>query len=403
MKRPNAGTGMLAVAVGLIVGSHGCMEATDATHLGVTYDTIAGVEHVITSGPGAWAEGGDAWSVDRSGGVIIGELEGEDVYVFGRISGVTVDSRGQIHVADSQALEIRVFSREGEFLRRVGRDGEGPGEFRHIGGLALAPDGVAALDGILGRVTVFGSTGEVIQTFRLRRPYMLLKPFAAMGFGPQGQFLDRARLSMTTGVDSLGVTASGADGTEFYSALLGVIQEDQVWIERNGMLFRSFPRPLAPQVSFSFGPGGLAYLSRGDEYRIDVFSPTGDSLRTIRRPVEPRPVTTEQRDSALAVVFETFERAGENPGREVELPDRNPVIMGLMPDFQGNLWVLNHGEAEGGQSEWSVHDPAGRYLGPILLPAMTVTQIGADFVAGTTRDELGVARAAVFPISRRER
>jgi hypothetical protein len=353
MHSKNSETGLLAIVVSVALGSHGCIEAPDRADPGITFDTIAGVEHVITSGPGVWAEESDVWRIDESSGVVVGETEGDDAYVFGQISGVAVDPLGQIHVADPQALQIRVFSPEGEFLRQVGREGEGPGEFKHIGGLALAPDGVAALDGGLGRVTVFGLTGDVVR---------------------------------------------GSDGTVTDTAFLAEVRPDHVVVERNGMPYMSFPRPLAPRASFSFGPEGMSYLSRGNEYRIDVFSPSGDSLRTIRRPVEPRPVTVDQRDSALAVIADAFERVGENPAREVELPDRSPVISGLVPDSEGNLWVLNAGGGEGGRNEWSVHDASGRYLGAVLLPAMTVTQIGDDFLAGTTTDELGVPKAVVYRI-----
>ena len=65
-------------------------------------------------GDGVWAETGDAWTLDADRMVTIGEVQGEDPYVFGRVSGVVVDAAGRIHVADSQAREIRVFSEAGD-------------------------------------------------------------------------------------------------------------------------------------------------------------------------------------------------------------------------------------------------------------------------------------------------
>jgi hypothetical protein len=398
-------TALRALSLSLVafVGASACGDARDSADIGVSYDTIAGVEHVISTGRGAWTDEEGTWSLDETGVVAIGAVDGPDEYVFGQISGVVVDGERRIHVADPQALEIRVFSPEGEFLRRVGRDGEGPGEFRHISGLALAPDGIAALDGSLGRVTVFGLSGDVVRSFRLLRSYMILEHYAAMGFDPAGRFFDRARLSMTIGTDSVGAITYDPAGAVADTAILAVIPMDQVTIERNGVPMMSIPRPFAPRPSLAFGPEGNVYLARGGEYRIDVFSPAGDSLRAIRREVQAPAVGEAERDSALAVIADRFESAGQRMPPGIELPARKPVVSRLIVDVLGNLWVLHQPVAGADRFEWSVHDANGHFLGTVTTPLMVVTQIGEDFLAGTVQDELGVARAVVFPIVKGER
>ena len=71
----------------------------------------------------------------------IGELEGDEVYVFGRITGLAGDSAGRVYVADAQADEIRMYDVEGTFLRRVARRGSGPGEVQSPCCLALDESG----------------------------------------------------------------------------------------------------------------------------------------------------------------------------------------------------------------------------------------------------------------------
>lgn len=372
---------------------------TSDADAGITYDTVAGVEHVIGAGPGLWTAAG-AWSLDEDTRVVIGEVEGPGEYVFGRISDVVVDPQGHIHVADPQATEIRIFSPAGGFVRRLGREGEGPGEFGHISGLTLTPSGVAALDGRLNRMTVFGPEGDVSRTFRLQRPYMILEHHAPMAFDSAGRFFDRARLARGIGADSVGVITYAADGSVADTALLAVIPADQVTLERDGMPYMSIPHPFAPRVSIAFGPDGTVYLSRGSEYRIDVFSPSGDSLRAIRRTVEPPRVTEAERDSALAFIRETLESSGGRLPADVELPERKGVITRMVVDSEGHLWVLHESDAGDPRFVWSVHDPEGRFLGTVRTPVMVVTQIGGDFIAGTTTDELGVERAVVIPMSR---
>src|SRR5690606_26237756 len=134
---------------------------------GARVDTIAGVVHVTNGARGAWDDDA-AWEVDVERAVRIGVVDGEAEYVFGRIGGVWVAPDGRIFVGDAQAREIRIFSTEGEFVGRLGRTGEGPGEFRHVDGIGAAPGGgVAVLDGMLNRVSVFDGDGAFRRMFRL--------------------------------------------------------------------------------------------------------------------------------------------------------------------------------------------------------------------------------------------
>jgi hypothetical protein len=49
-------------------------------------------------------------------GLTIGEVEGDEPFIFGRVAGVAVDARGRLLVVDSQANEVRVFDESGAHL-----------------------------------------------------------------------------------------------------------------------------------------------------------------------------------------------------------------------------------------------------------------------------------------------
>ncbi|NIU02682.1 MAG: 6-bladed beta-propeller, partial [Aliifodinibius sp.] len=42
---------------------------------------------------------------------------------------MVINSKGDIFIADGQNLHIQVFDHQGEFIRTIGRKGQGPGEF----------------------------------------------------------------------------------------------------------------------------------------------------------------------------------------------------------------------------------------------------------------------------------
>jgi hypothetical protein len=61
--------------------------------------------------------------------------------LFTDIRGIAVGEHGAILVLDFKTQEIRMFDARGKFLKRVARQGSGPGEIRNANGMQMAPDG----------------------------------------------------------------------------------------------------------------------------------------------------------------------------------------------------------------------------------------------------------------------
>ena len=82
-------------------------------------------------------------AVEAQVDLTIGVAEGDDAYIFGRISGLTLDPQGYIYVADAQADVVRQYDIDGRFVQSVARAGAGPGEVR--GPCCLTVDGAGTL------------------------------------------------------------------------------------------------------------------------------------------------------------------------------------------------------------------------------------------------------------------
>jgi|SRR5690625_52271 len=79
----------------------------------------------------------------------------EDGVLFGsRIMDMAVDEEGCVYIADSEK-EIKVFEAEGEYVTTLGREGDGPGEFKNIVNLQIEGNQLYAHDMTQQRVTVF--------------------------------------------------------------------------------------------------------------------------------------------------------------------------------------------------------------------------------------------------------
>jgi hypothetical protein len=97
--------------------------------------------------------------------------EDDEEVLFGIVTQITSDDRGYVYVLDAQLNQVVIFSPEGEYLRAIGRDGEGPGEFRRPSDLFLTGDGnVAVMQRMPGRIVVLTPEGEPAGDMRVPQP-----------------------------------------------------------------------------------------------------------------------------------------------------------------------------------------------------------------------------------------
>lgn len=71
-------------------------------------------------------------------------------------------------IAERSSASIYVFDGSGRLVQRVGRRGEGPGEFQSIRWIQFVGSRLVAYDWDLDRVTTFESSGKVVRTVRIR-------------------------------------------------------------------------------------------------------------------------------------------------------------------------------------------------------------------------------------------
>ena len=93
----------------------------------------------------------------------IGDVDDPD-YGFSRVAGVDVDDEGNIYVGEALVPEIRVYDADGVLLRRIGRRGEGPGEFQRAPRFGVFGDTLWTLDNAPDRITLFDLRGTVLST-----------------------------------------------------------------------------------------------------------------------------------------------------------------------------------------------------------------------------------------------
>ncbi len=94
----------------------------------------------------------------------IGTENTPDETVFGNIIAYSVGPGGTIYVLDSTVPAVRVFARDGRYVRTIGRRGRGPGEFEQPYRLEVSGSDVMVFHRSPGRMIRFDTTGTHIST-----------------------------------------------------------------------------------------------------------------------------------------------------------------------------------------------------------------------------------------------
>jgi hypothetical protein len=101
----------------------------------------------------------------------IGDADADDENLaFNAPLGMAVDAEGSLVILDSGNQRIQVFGPDGQYVRTIGRRGQGPGEFGSLNSISIDRRGnFHVLDSAQRRIQVFTPRGEVLKTTPLTK------------------------------------------------------------------------------------------------------------------------------------------------------------------------------------------------------------------------------------------
>lgn len=363
----------------------------------------------------------------------VGVVEGEPWEMFSQVNHVAFDERGNLYVFDdagsllSPDLRVSVFDPSGAFARMFGTNGEGPGEFRHPNGYAVARDGTTIVRdrGHLA-YQVFDASGGFVRMIRNRAG-------TTESSGGGGVVTTTTAVSTPIQADPRGgavyttagettISGFGVDGTPPAARLIARhnLDGEDVHIEtvvrpwqpprgdtpsgQHGAVGVTLPRTFEPRLLMALLPdGGLVY-SDSSAYAIKVVAADGSGMvRTITRPFQPTPVTARiegeykrvmeeqdaegrRREGRTTVSISTRgEGVGNDPGSVQALMQlmeefdkiqpfypEIPVLLRLQTTWEGRIWVMRQGESLLEDGPIDVLSADGEYVGTYPAGAMTM-------------------------------
>lgn len=88
--------------------------------------------------------------------------DGSEVFMPGSITNFEVDDNDNVHMSSLIAGEVGIytFNGQGEFLKRIGQYGRGPGDFEAIASLAVDDNNLYVFDSRLQKISVFSTANH---------------------------------------------------------------------------------------------------------------------------------------------------------------------------------------------------------------------------------------------------
>jgi hypothetical protein len=335
---------------------------------------------------------------------------------FSNIGSVAVDREGNVYAVDQQTMTIKVFSPDGQWLRAIGRRGQGPGEFQGLGRIGVKGDTLWAEDhgpSCSTPITLFTRDGTFISRSTVvgipvltrgnsrgfARPVIMLgdgrmlsgesicfagasangtrgggPPASEVVIGPASARVPRIRFDLASGrADTVGwftqvVPPSTptrdtiiVEGRQVFNAPL----PDEPLIEslRDGMITieRSTPRGTA---------GTTVRVIRGN-LRGDTTASVSLRYAPVRFPGAVidsfADLTARVYGPMRGMPWSNFDAARSTIRAGMKFPPFQPPVSSAFAGDDGSLW-LRREDAGGSTMPWLVLDAQARPRGTVILP-----------------------------------
>ncbi len=255
----------------------------------------------------------------------VGDSENLDEMIS-EVSFLTVDDHDNLFAVDIKEMNVKVYDSSGEYVRTIGKKGQGPGELNIPAGILITPDNqLLILDIINRRMSYFTLEGEFTKNVSIADKTSLANPamddkgnMAAMELVLEGKQMFWYIRKYDKDLKPL----FDLNKVEFKIPVAGKKMNPFDFIQLN-----------------VFDSKGNLYFGDGKDYVIKIFDPEGKHFRTIEKKYDSTKITKEDIQQMLESIPNV---TGVNLKDILEFPKYYPAYESFTIDEEERLFVRSY-------------------------------------------------------------
>jgi len=283
---------------------------------------------------------GDVFRVEEE--LCIGKAGESRKYVFARLWYLAVDDEENIYAMDQGETQVKVFDKNGAFLRAIGKKGEGPGELLNPDNIFIKSNNQLVIEDFIRSLTYYSLEGEYIKTQSFAKIFPVGILVNSKGY----------ILAMTN------INEPDKSGKE-----IGLYDEDLNYLKTIISVPEPIPDPqilklFQPEINWALSRDNSIIISFKKDCELQIFNSQGELVKKIIKEYKPVRITDED-------VRQRIRRVPE--GRKLVVSKFFPAVHSITADDEGRIFVHTYEKAGEGIYYNDVFDSEGRYIAKVSL------------------------------------
>ena len=316
---------------------------------------------------------------------------------------IVADPTDRFFVSDQGPARILMLGSDGQVLRRIGREGSGPGEYR-APSLGAIANGLFVHDAQLRRLSAFSLDGKI----RWTRPSTCCG-LHKVGLDSRGRIYVLSR-PLVFGIPILEAAVYAYDSLgAFVDSVIvpnAVPGGATMWNRTSSEGATSVPVPFTPAAYYLVTPSGSLVFGFSSEYVLYRARSARDGVVVIRRPWRPEPLPPEVRERAVGALVDEFSRfVGRRQAMDMfkseDVPRTGQAFYGLDSDACGRIWVLRS-PPDQGDTRFDIFDAEGKFVEEFRIKGLLLSPprwaVGKRTLSAVFEDAQGAPRIGMVPV-----
>jgi len=301
-------------------------------------------------------------------------LGGKDF--FAGATDIAINGKGAVYVCDSRGNNIKKFDSRGKYLKTIGKQGQGPGDFNYPIEMEIAGNRLYVRELMNSRISILDPEGLYLKSVSLadrsRGSWQKMRSL------PDGRFIVEKEI-----VNRADLNAAQECVIELYSSdFMSIKTIYQHQVRRNKYINEprrtNVPIPFSPQVHWDVIPDGKIAIGFSEKYSIDIYDPDKGKLSAFSHSSDPVEVKAKDKDEFFnGIMSSSVSTSGAITGtrgapdfivKNTEFPKYYPPYNDLKVDSEGNIWIRQYfARASETSQNFDVFDRDGKFINRVQI------------------------------------